>query len=114
MAAPLSSRHDRSLTEPWEARLVDFERAWQNRPAGDPPPRWQDFLPVAGQLCPDAFLWWVLATDIECRIDAGLPALLDQPYFEDQRVGGMDPQMVAELARREYQLRAALGIDSAA
>jgi serine/threonine-protein kinase len=105
MAAPLSSRHDRSLAAPWEARLVDFERAWRDRPTGSPPPRWQDFLPPSGQPCPDAFLRWLLATDIECRIDAGLPALLDQPYFEDQRLGGMQPQMVAELVRQEYQLR---------
>ncbi len=109
MAAPLPSRYDRSLADAWDARLVDFERAWHERPANGPPPRWQDFLPLADQPCPPAFVFWVLATDIDCRVEAGLPALLAEPYFDGDHLhqNGLtsDTQLLAELVRREYRRR---------
>ncbi len=109
MTAPLPSSYQRSLADDWEARLVDFERAWHDRPADGPSPRWQDFLPPAGQPCPPAFRFWVLATDIDCRVEAGLPALLAEPYFNGDHLhqaGSVaDAQLLAELVRREYRLR---------
>jgi serine/threonine protein kinase len=99
MATLLPSHFDRSLDE--------FERAWQERPADGPLPRWQDFLLPDGQALSPKFLFWLLATDIEHRLAAGAPALLAESYLEEQRLpqGGVDPEVVAELVRWEYRLR---------
>jgi hypothetical protein len=107
MAVRFPSRFDRSLEGALEARLENFERAWEQRPADGPPPGWQDFLPSAGAPCPPEFLFWLLATDIECRIEAGMPALLGEPSLEEERLrqAGVTPEMMAELVCREYQLR---------
>jgi serine/threonine-protein kinase len=110
MATPLPSCYDRSLDEVCEARLADFEWAWQEHRPGEPPPRWQDFLPGAGQPCSVAFLFWVLATDVEGRVEAGLPALLAEPYFDDARLSGAgvtaaNSELAADLVRHEYRLR---------
>jgi formylglycine-generating enzyme required for sulfatase activity len=109
MAMPLPSGYVRSLEEAWEAPLEEFERAWHERRPGTPPPRWQDFLPPADQPCPVAFVFWLLATDVERRTRAGLPALLAEPYFDDVRLrqAGVtaDSPTAADLVRWEYWIR---------
>jgi tetratricopeptide (TPR) repeat protein len=108
MVTPLSSYYDRFLDETWEGRLVAFERAWQDRSAGGAPPRWQDFLPPAGGApVPRDFLFWLLATDIDCRIAAGMPALLVEPYLDDECLlhasVTLEADLLVALVRLEYQ-----------
>jgi hypothetical protein len=104
MPTSFPSRFGYSLKRPFANRLEAFERAWEQHQASEPPPRWQDFLPPAGEPCPLAFLFWLLATDIDCRITAGLPALLGEPYFEDEqlRPAAGNAELLLELVRLEY------------
>jgi formylglycine-generating enzyme required for sulfatase activity len=109
MRSALPAAYDCSLGETWESRLAELERAWRERPAGGPLPRWLDYLPPAGVACPAQFVFWLVATDVECRAGAGLPALLAEPYFDDERVrqAGVttDIELLASLVRWEYRLR---------
>jgi tetratricopeptide (TPR) repeat protein len=51
----------------------------------------------------------LIQLDIECRLHAGQPALLAEPYFEHPRLRqpdtALDAGRMAELIRREYHLR---------
>jgi serine/threonine-protein kinase len=90
----------------WGARL---ERAWCAWRPGDPPPRWDDFLPAQGEpFSPDAACY-LAQVDIEFRIKAGLPALLVERYFQHPRLEQADAQLddarQVELIRWEYQQR---------
>jgi tetratricopeptide (TPR) repeat protein len=107
MPTSFSSRFDASLETSLAARLEAFERAWERYQPPATPPRWQDYLPQPGDACPLPFLFWLLATDVESRITAGLPALLAEPYFEDQRIASAleGREVVVELVRREYRFR---------
>jgi tetratricopeptide (TPR) repeat protein len=109
MMPPFPSRFDDSLERPLEARLEDFERAWETRTLDGSPPRWQDFLPPANQVVPPTFLFWLLRSDIESRIAAGLPALLAESYLDGFRLGDgqgvLERELLAELVRHEYRLR---------
>jgi serine/threonine-protein kinase len=111
MPTSYSSLSDASLEPAFKARLEAFERAWEQHNSSEPPPRWQDWLPSAGELSPPAFLFWLLATDIKCRIAAGMPGLLAEPYFIDQLPGSAtaESELLAELVRCEYRQRWARG-----
>jgi tetratricopeptide (TPR) repeat protein len=106
-----SPRFNTRLDDPLTARVQALELAWEQCRHGGSPPRWQDYLPPPGEPASAAFLFWVLATDVECRIAAGLPALLAEPYFQDDRLRGAagDGELLLELVRREYQLGWATG-----
>jgi tetratricopeptide (TPR) repeat protein len=101
------SRSDTSLESAFKGRLEAFERAWEQHRSGGSVPRWQDHLLPAGQPCPAAFLFWLLATDIDYRVAAGLPALLAEPYFEDDRLRptAADGDFLVALVRWEYRKR---------
>jgi tetratricopeptide (TPR) repeat protein/tRNA A-37 threonylcarbamoyl transferase component Bud32 len=106
MPTSFSSRFDTALGTALQARLRAFERAWQQH-GSTTPPRWQDYLPPPGETCPLAFLFWLLAADIDGRVAAGLPALLAEAYFDDDRVrpAAAHTDFLLELVRREYQQR---------
>jgi serine/threonine protein kinase len=86
-----------------------FEADWLARKSGDPLPNWQDYLPAADAPCTADLVRMIVEVDIECRIKAGLPALLSQRYFEHPRLQQNDARLNAEqqmeLIEREYQLR---------
>jgi tetratricopeptide (TPR) repeat protein len=92
-----------------DPRRLAFENAWQDRTISSAPPRWERFLPLAGQSAPPDFGFALIQTDIDFRIRAGLPALLAEPYFEHPRLqapdAGLDPPRQADLVRWEYALR---------
>jgi tetratricopeptide (TPR) repeat protein len=77
------------------------------------PPRWQDYLPAEDQPCSPDFVFRLVQLDIECRLRAGRPALLAEPYFEHPRLRRPDTTLDAlrraELVRWEYRLRWQLG-----
>jgi tetratricopeptide (TPR) repeat protein/tRNA A-37 threonylcarbamoyl transferase component Bud32 len=107
MPRSVPSRFNTPLEHPLEGCLRAFELAWKRHAPGTPPPRWQDYLPPSGQPCSPAFLFCLLSADVECRIASGLPALLSEPYFEDERLqsAAIDGGLVGELVRREYRQR---------
>jgi formylglycine-generating enzyme required for sulfatase activity len=105
MAASLPTPFGRSLSDDLAARLLALAGAWQAHAPGAMPPRWQDFLPAAGQACPPQFLTELVAIDVECRVRAGMPALLAEPYFEGEWPGRPGPEAQAEMVRWEYRLR---------
>ncbi len=98
MSEPSLPSTDFSLTAdaiPVEA-LQSAWRAWQ---PGQPPPRWQDFLAPERQ--PEQ-VFSLIQLDIECRVQAGLPALLVERYFLHVRLGD---ERQLNLIRWEYQQR---------
>jgi hypothetical protein len=90
-----------------EVRRERFENAWRAWQPGEETPRWQQFLPAAGELCSADVIAQLVCIDIECRIRAGLPALLSERYFEHPRLQDADAQLDAarqvELIAWEYQ-----------
>src|SRR5262249_34904241 len=74
-----------------------------------PSPRWQDYLPADDESSSTNLVFLLLQVDIECRIKAGLPALLAERYFEHPRLQQPDAYLNAEhqvdLIRWEYQQR---------
>ena len=52
-----------------------FEAAWMAHRPGEPPPRWQDFLPAEQQPSSASLAFQLAQVDIEYRVKAGLPAL---------------------------------------
>jgi hypothetical protein len=79
-----------------DVRYGRFEAAWLNRPAGEPPPRWQDHLPADDKPSSTNLVYLLLQVDIECRIKAGMPALLTERYFEHPRLQQPDVLLSAE------------------
>jgi serine/threonine-protein kinase len=107
MSTSFPSGPDTSLESSFKARLRALEHAWEQHKCQGPPPRWQDYLPPQGEHCPTPYCFSLLATDIECRVAAGLPALLAEPYFADERARAVaaDASLLLELVRREYSQR---------
>ncbi len=91
-----------------DARELAFESVWLAHQSG-PLPRWDQFLPEPGQRCSPDFVFWLIRTDILFRIEAGLPALLQEPYFAHPRLQADDarlgPDRQAALIQWEYQHR---------
>jgi tetratricopeptide (TPR) repeat protein len=89
--------------------LDNLESAWQAWRPGEPLPRWEHFLPAAGQPCTAEFVLLLIQTDIELRVQAGLPALLAEPYFDHPRLQEVDLRLdearQVELIGWEYQQR---------
>jgi tetratricopeptide (TPR) repeat protein len=104
----LSPATDPSLTAEvaWGEPLEAAWRAWRD---GQPPPRWHDFLPAPGRPCPAEQVVFLMQMDIEFRVQAGLPALLAEPYFRhpclEQAGTRLDDAQQRELIRWEYQQR---------
>src|SRR5262249_52070775 len=96
---------DRSPTQ----QVEHFEQAWRRHRPDEALPQWTEFLPPAGQPCPADFVFLLLQTDIEARIKVGLPALLEQPYFQHPRLqttdACLDSARKVQLVRWEYQHR---------
>jgi serine/threonine-protein kinase len=90
-------------------RLERFEAAWLAWRPGQPAPSWRDHLPAEGQPCSPDLIFSLVRRDIECRVKAGLPALLTERYFEHPRLQQTDARLEAEqhvgLIRREYRQR---------
>src|SRR5207248_1840234 len=103
MASPLSTIDPGATLQ---TRQEHFEKVWRSWRRGEPLPRWQDFLPTAAQPCSAEFVLLLLKTDVEFRVKAGLPALLVEPYFQQQRLQADDARLDAsaqqELIRWEY------------
>jgi serine/threonine protein kinase/Flp pilus assembly protein TadD len=92
-----------------DVRSARFEAAWLNRKADQPPPRWQDYLPGDGEPSSANLVYLLLQMDIECRVKAGLSALLTELYFQHPRLqradAHLDSERQRELIRWEYQQR---------
>jgi tetratricopeptide (TPR) repeat protein/tRNA A-37 threonylcarbamoyl transferase component Bud32 len=92
-----------------DVRYARFEAAWLARRAGEAPPRWQDYLPAVDEPCSANLIYLLLQVDIECRIKAGLSALLTEHYFEHPRLQQPDARLdggrQVELIRWEYMQR---------
>src|SRR5262245_7375910 len=92
-----------------DLRAARFKAAWLGRRANQPPPRWQDYLPDINETSNPSQIFLLLQMDIECRVRAGLPALLSERYFEHPRLGQADVRLNAEqqiqLICWEYQQR---------
>jgi serine/threonine-protein kinase len=85
-----------------------LEHAWRAWRPGEEPPAWQRFLPAANEPVAPEKAFYLVQTDIEFRVKAGLPALLAQPYFQHprwQNPSPFDRADKAELVRWEYQQR---------
>jgi serine/threonine protein kinase len=90
-------------------RLHRLESAWLAWHAGKEPPSWQHHLPADDEPCSPNLIFSLLALDIERRIQAGLPALLAERYFEHPRLqrddARLDDARQLELIQGEYLLR---------
>jgi serine/threonine-protein kinase len=86
-----------------------LEAAWRDWRTGEPPPRWEDFLPRSEESCDPERAFYLVQADIEFRARAGLPALLAEPYFRHPRLQQSDARLdearQVELIRWEYQQR---------
>jgi serine/threonine protein kinase len=93
----------------FESRLQSLEAAWQTWRPGEPIPRWQEYVPAEGASGTRPELFYLVQLDIECRIRAGLPALLAEGYFAHPRLMQEDarfhPGQQVELIYWEYQQR---------
>ena len=69
-----------------EVRLNRFEAVWLAWRGGESLPRWQEHLPADDEPCNPELIFDLLQLDIECRVKAGLPALLAEPYFAHPRL----------------------------
>jgi hypothetical protein len=87
----------------------NFEAAWRAWRPGRPVPRWDQFLPGPDEPYSPDLACLLVQIDIEFRVQAGLPALLGEPYFEHPRLRQGDARPDAarqvELIRWEYQQR---------
>jgi hypothetical protein len=101
--------HDSLDTNASEVRLNRFESAWLAWRAGEPIPCWQDHLPADDEPCTPDLIFHLVQLDIECRIKAGLPALLEERYFEHPRLQRSDARFddirQVELIQWEYVQR---------
>jgi tetratricopeptide (TPR) repeat protein len=83
--------------------------AWLAWRGGKPTPRWQDYLPPPGGKDDAEWIFRLVQADIEGRIDAELPALLSERYFEHSRWKHDDSRLntvrQVELIHWEYQQR---------
>src|SRR4051794_27336917 len=82
-------------------RVEQLEVAWRAWRPGQQAPRWDDLLPGPGESCGPDGVFYLVQLDIECRVKAGLPALLAEPYFLHPRIRQDDGRQV-ELIRWEY------------
>jgi hypothetical protein len=83
---PNTNPHDTLDTNASEWRRNRFEAVWLAWRPGASLPRWQDHLPADDESCNSQLIFDLLQIDIECRIKAGLPALLAERYFEHPRL----------------------------
>jgi hypothetical protein len=89
-----------------------LQTAWLGWHSGQPTPRWQDHLPATGAADSAELIYRLVQTDIEGRIQAGLPALLSERYFQHprwQHEERLDSRREGELIRWEYQQRVQSG-----
>jgi hypothetical protein len=111
MSDPIPATLPRSPLEGdwWEC----FEHAWRSWRPDVEPPRWSEWLPGPGQPCDIARAFFLIQLDIEYRVQAGLPALLAEPYGLHPRLGQDDARLTdgqwVELIQWEYQLRWQVG-----
>lgn|GEM_PF-3124645 len=88
----------------WE----QFEFAWSRWKPGQPAPSWSEYLNKEPSSDAEAFVN-LLQIDIEHRINSGMPALLEQRYFEHIRhtngTTQIQPEHKLELIRWEFQQR---------
>ena len=86
-------------------RREGLESAWKKWLPGMAPPRWQQFLADPDRPLELDWLTYLVETDIEYRIKAGLPALLGEPYFLHPTLQIFDAEGQAKFVRWEYQQR---------
>jgi tetratricopeptide (TPR) repeat protein len=96
-------------TNATDVRSQRLEQAWLSWRAGEPTPRWPEYLPSEDQRCSPDLAFLLVQVDVECRAKAGLPGLLSERHLEHPRLqqedARLDAERQVELIRWDYQQR---------